>query len=83
MNKYIWKKGKVHCQARATEIRVRILRVLELKNRLREFRKAMCVFKEEGMKNSKMVSDEKTMKDVCVNILGRERMWLRVHGRKY
>lgn len=36
-----WKKGIVHCQARATEIRDRALRILELENSLGKFKKGI------------------------------------------
>lgn len=39
-------KEENHCQAQATEMRGRELRVLGVENSLGEYRKDICVFKE-------------------------------------
>lgn len=58
-----WKKGIVHCQARATEIRDRALRVLELENSLGKFKKGICLrsgvwttIKGQGMRRPEGIS---------------------------
>lgn len=78
--------GIVHCQARATEIRDRALRVLELENSLGKFKKDICLrsgvwttIKGQGMRRPGGIIYFANV--WCVNMLREECGW--VKRRKY